>query len=323
MRVFLAGGTGAIGRRLVPLLAMQGHEVTATTRIAAKADLLHELGATPVVVDGLDAAAMREAVSSARPDVVVHQLTALAGVSDLRRFDDAFAATNLLRTRGTDILLEAALGAGASRFVAQSYTGWPNAREGGPVKDEADPLDQTPPASMRRTLAAIRHLEAAVTTADGLDGVVLRYGGLYGPGTSIAEDGEHAVLVRKRRFPIVGDGAGIWSFVHVDDAARATVAAIEGPAAGVFNVVDDKPAPVSEWLPILAEALGAAAPRRVPVWVGRLAAGEAVVSMMTSVRGSSNAKAKRELGWRPLWASWRDGFRRGLSVRGAWEAIAA
>lgn len=308
MRVFLAGGSGAVGRRLVPLLVERGHEVKATTRTPAKAALLTELGAEPAVVDLLDAGATLAAVRDARPDVVVHQLTALAGDLDFRHFDDSFAATNALRTRGTDLLLEAAWAAGAGRFVAQSYF---------------SVLMEAPPASMRRTVAALRHLEHAVTTAPGLDGVVLRYGAFYGPGTSLGEGGEQIELLRKRRYPVIGDGAGEWSFLHIDDAARAAVRAIESAATGIFDVVDDEPARVAEWLPYLATAVGAPAPRRVPAWLGRLAAGDAIVAMSTSIRGTSNDAAKRELGWQPLWPTWRKGFLCGLSERGAWEATAA
>jgi nucleoside-diphosphate-sugar epimerase len=308
MRVFVAGATGAVGRRLVPLLVASGHQVTATTRSAAKKDLLRALGAEPVVMDGLDATAVGEAVARARPDVVVHQMTSLAGASDLRHFDRWFAATNELRTRGTDHLLAAAAAAGVERFVAQSFTGWPNSREGGPVKTEADSLDPVPPAEQAQTLAAIRYLERAVLDAP-LTGIVLRYGSLYGPGAS-----EPLVeTVRNRKLPLVGDGGGIWSWLHVDDAASATVNAVERGTRGVYNIVDDAPAPLREWLPFLAEVVRAAPPRHVPAWLARLAAGEVGVSMTTRIRGSSNAKAKRELGWQPAFPSWRDGFRHGLA----------
>lgn len=306
MRIFIAGATGAIGKRLVPLLVAMEHEVTGTTRSADKAALLRAAGAEPVVVDALDREAVIGAVRDAAPDVVVHQLTALPPLPG-RNFDAAFALTNRLRTEGLDHLLEAA---GGRRVIAQSYTGWPFARDGGPVKTEEDRLDPTPRASMRESLAAIRHVEAAVPAAGGL---VLRYGALYGPGTGLAASGEIAELVRKRRFPIVGNGTGVWSFTHIDDAATATLAAIERGAPGTYNVVDDEPAAVAEWLPDLASVLGAKPPRRVPTWLGRLAAGEAVVGAMTDVRGAANAKAKRELGWQPAYPSWRDGFRSGLA----------
>jgi len=307
MRVFVAGAGGAIGRRLVPQLVKRGHSVVASTRSEEKLDQLRALGAEPVVMDGLNALQVGEVVARAEPDVVVHQMSALADMSDLRRFDKEFAVTNELRTKGTDYLLAAAEAAGARRFVVQSYTGWPNMREGGPVKTEDDPLDPNPPAQQSESLAAIRYLERAVLDAP-LEGVVLRYGSFYGPGAS----GPLVELVRARKMPIVGSGSGIWSWIHIDDAAAATVAAAESRATGIYNVVDDDPAPVSEWLPYFAEAVGAKPPRRVPVWLARVAAGEVGVSAMTRIRGSSNAKAKRELGWQPTWSSWRDGFRQGL-----------
>jgi nucleoside-diphosphate-sugar epimerase len=310
MRVFVAGASGAIGQRLLPRLAEQGHEVVASTRTPEKADMLRALGATPTVMDGLDAASVGEAVARAEPDVVVHEMTALAGFDDLRHFDAGFARTNELRTHGTDNLLAAADAVGVRRFVAQSYAGWPNERVGGPVKSEEDPLDGDPPAEQRRTIAAIGYLERAVVDAAPIEGIVLRYGSLYGPGTSVAN--EYAELIRKRKMPVVGGGTGIWSFLHVDDAAAATALAVERGTPGLYNIVDDEPAAVAEWLPYLAECLGARPPRHVPAWLARLAIGEVGVSVMTQVRGSSNAKAKRELGWEPVWRSWRDGFRRGL-----------
>jgi nucleoside-diphosphate-sugar epimerase len=303
LRIFLAGATGALGRRLVPQLIERGHHVTGTTR--SNADLLRALGAEPVQVDPLDAAAVRAAVVAAEPDVVVHELTALADLGMVRNFDKAFAMTNRLRTEGTDHLIAAARAAGARRLVWQSYAGWPYAREGGLIKSEDDQLDPEPPADVRETLAAIRHLEAAVTGAEGMEGIVLRYGGFYGPGTSIDAGGQHVELMRKRRLPVGGDGAGIWSLVHIDDAAAATVAAIEGGAPGIYNVVDDAPAPTSELLPALAAAVGAPPPRRVPGWLVRLMAGPQALSMMTSARGASNAKARHELGWTPRF-TWRD-----------------
>jgi len=313
MRIFLAGATGAIGSRLVPRLVAAGHHVTGTTRTPAKAAGLRAAGAEPVVVDALDREAVVAAVEAARPDAIVHQLTALAGMSSLRDFDGAFALTNRLRTEGTDHLLEGARRAGARRFVAQSFAGWPYGRGGGPVKTEDDPLDADPVASMSATLAAIRRLEAAVTGADGIDGIVLRYGGLYGPGTGIAPGGEQVDMIRKRRFPVVGDGAGVWSLVHVDDAAAATVAALERGAPGIYNVVDDEPAAVRDWLPALAAAVGAKPPRRLPRWLARLAAGEAVTTLMTETCGASNAKARSELGWQPAYPTWREGFRAALA----------
>jgi nucleoside-diphosphate-sugar epimerase len=305
MRVFVAGAAGAIGRRLVPKLVAAGHHVTATTRSESKFDLLWNLGAEPVVLDGLDAAAVGEAVAHAEPDAIVHQMTALAATSSLRRFDATFAVTNQLRTVGTDNLLAAAQAAGVRRFVAQSYTGWTNERTGGPVKSEDDPFDPNPLKAQRRTLAAIRQLERAVTDAP-LEGVVLRYGTFYGPG------GEELIeLVRKRRLPIVGDGGGVWSMIHLDDAASASVAALER-GGGIYNVVDDEPASAAAVLTTLAQIVGAKPPRHVPVWLARLLAGDVAVSFMTQIRGSSNAKAKRDLGWTPTWTTWRDGFRYGL-----------
>jgi 2-alkyl-3-oxoalkanoate reductase len=309
MRVFIAGAGGAIGGRLVPLLVARGHEVTGTTRAAAKAGALRAAGAEPVTLDVLDRDAVMRAVMRAEPDAVVHQATALAGLGEnLRAFDRVFAQTNRLRTEGTDHLLAAARAAGAKRFVAQSYAGWPYAREGAMVKAEDAPLDPRPPKAMRETLAAIRHLEAAVTAASDLDGIVLRYGGFYGPGTSLDRDGVHLDAVRRRRFPLVGAGTGVWSFVHIDDAAAATVAAIEHGRPGIYNVVDDDPAPVSAWLPALAAMAGAKPPRHVPTWLARLLAGDSGVAMMTEIRGASNAKARSELGWTPAHPSWREGF---------------
>src|SRR5712691_398070 len=300
MRVFVAGAAGAIGVRLVPQLVAGGHEVIGTSRSPETGERLRALGAEPVVLDLLDPGAVREAVVTSRPDAIVHQATALAGRSDFKHFDRTFAQTNRLRTEGTDALLAAAREAGVGRFLAQSFAGWPHAREGGPVKTEEDPLDLEPVPAMRETLAAIRHLEHAVVDAGGL---ALRYGGFYG-----SPDDAQLELVRKRRFPIVGDGGGIWSFVHLEDAAAATVLALERGAPGVYNVVDDEPALVREWLPALAAAIGAKPPRRVPRWLARLAAGESGVVLMTEIRGASNQKAKRELGWTLRYPSWRRGF---------------
>jgi 2-alkyl-3-oxoalkanoate reductase len=311
MRVFVAGAGGAIGRRLVPELVAHGHDVVASTTRTEKIPELRALGAEALVMDGLDATSVGNAVARAAPDVIVHQMSALAGTTDLKHFDDTFAVTNELRTNGTDHLLAAAEAVGVRRFIAQSLTGWPNAREGGAVKTEADPLDPDPPPNQVRTLAAIRRLEVAVLNAP-LEGIVLRYGSLYGPGASE----ELVELVRRRKLPLVGDGGGVWSWIHLDDAASATVAAVERGCRGKFNVVDDEPASVSAWLPYLAECVGAKPPRRVPVWLARLATGEVGVSLMTQIRGSSNAKAKRELGWEPRW-SWRQGFRDGLTEQAA------
>ena len=307
MRVFVAGATGAIGKQLVPRLVAAGHEVLGMTHSGSKRAMLSELGAVPVVADALDPDQVADAVGRAKPDVIVHQLTAI-GSLDPRHFDRDFAQTNRLRTEGTDYLLSAGQAVGVRRFVAQSYGAWPYARTGGPVKTEEDPLDPSPAREMRETLAAIRHLEEAVLRARWTEGIVLRYGAFYGPGTSMAPGGEQFEVVRKRKFPLVGDGAGVWSFIHIADAAEATVSAVEHGSTGVYNVVDDDPAPVVEWLPALAQTLGAKKPRRVPRFVGRLFAGEAGVVMMTEARGASNAKAKRELAWRPAHPSWRQGF---------------
>jgi 2-alkyl-3-oxoalkanoate reductase len=314
MRVFVAGASGALGAHLLPLLVADGHEVVAMTRTAAKEDRLRSAGARPVVADALDPDPVARAVGEAEPEVIVHQLTALSGPLDLRHIDRVFAVTNRLRTEATDHLLAAGRAVGASRFVAQSYAGWPYARTGGAVKTEADPLDPDPPAALRETLAAIRHLEHAVTAADWGEGLVLRYGAFYGPGTGLSADpdAQMAAPVRKRQFPLVGDGGGVWSFVHIDDAAAATAAAVVQGAPGVYNVVDDEPAPVRDWLPELAVALGAKPPRRVPRWLGRIVAGEAATVMMTDVRGASNARARRELGWELRYPSWRLGFTKGL-----------
>jgi nucleoside-diphosphate-sugar epimerase len=307
MRVLLAGATGAIGKQLVPRLVKAGHEVHGMTRSESKQAMLSELGAVAVVTDALEPDQVARAVGRAMPDVIVHQLTAIGSLNP-RHFDRDFALTNRLRTEGTDHLLAAGQAVGVRRFVAQSYGAWPYARTGGPVKSEDDPLDATPAREMRETLAAIRHLEQTVLGARWTEGVVLRYGAFYGPGTSMAPGGEQFELIRKRRFPLVGGGDGVWSFIHIADAAEATVAAVEHGNRGVYNIVDDDPAPVAEWLPALAQQLGAKQPMRVPRFVGRLFAGEAGVVMMTEVRGASNAKAKRELEWRPAHPSWRQGF---------------
>jgi 2-alkyl-3-oxoalkanoate reductase len=323
MRIFLAGATGAVGKRLVPLLLANGHHVTGTTRSSAKLAGLRDAGAEGVVADVLDGRGLAEAVAAAKPDVVVHEATDLASLSAMGRFERQFDGTNALRTTGTENLLAAARAAGARRLVAQSFGGWPYARTGGAVKSEDDPLDPAPPKGMGPILDAIRRLEELTLGDDQVEGVVLRYGGFYGPGTSISPGEVLWAAVRKRRFPIVGAGTGVWSFAHIDDVARATAIAVERGAPGVYNVADDEPAPVSEWLPVLAEVVGGKPPRHVPTWVARLAAGEAGVSMMTSIRGAANAKAKRELGWELIWPSWREGFRRGLSDEGASAALRA
>ena len=308
MRVFVTGATGALGRHLVPGLVAAGHEVTASTRTPGKVAQLRKASAEPVLMDGLHRQAVITAVRAAAPQVIVHEMTALASLRSLRNFDREFAATNELRTRGTDNLLAAAAEAGTRRVIAQSYTGWTNERSGGPVKTEDDPFDSHPIASSKQGLAAIRHVEEAVP-AGVPEGLVLRYGGFYGPGAS-----EPLLdLVRKRRVPVIGGGTGIWSFIEITDAAAATLAAVERGAPGVYNIVDSDPAPVADWLPYLAEVAGAKPPLRVPVWIGRLLAGDLVVMQMTTMRGSSNEKARKELGWEPRYASWREGFRAWVS----------
>ena len=311
MKVLLAGATGVMGRHLVPRLVAAGHDVTGITRTAAKRDDLRALGATPAVADALDADAVARVVAEAEPEAIIHQLTAIPASLDIRHFDRDFALTNRLRTEGTDHLLAAGHAVGVRRFIAQSYAGWPSARTDGAVKTEEDPLDPHPAAAMRETHEAIRHVEDAVAGAAWTEGIVLRYGGFYGPGTSLDDDGEQVEMIRKRRYPVVGDGGGVWSFVHIEDAADATVAALERGRRGIYNIVDDEPAPVAEWLPAVARGLGAKPPRHVPRWLGRLVAGEAGAVMMTEVRGASNEKAKRELGWQPGHPTWRESLARG------------
>lgn len=310
MRVFVAGGAGVIGRRLVSHLVARGHHVTATSTSPAKLDILHQIGAEAVVMNGLDAASVGEAVGAAKPDTIVHQMTAIsvahAGKPDMKHFDRWFATTNRLRTEGTDHLLAAAEAAGVSRFVAQSYGSWNGIREGGWVKTETDRLDPMQGTAAESGMAAIRHLEEAVL---GAGGAALRYGGFYGPGVT----DDQIEMLRKRQFPLVGSGSGYCSWVHLDDAASATVLAVEQDVEGVFNIVDDEPAPANQWLPHLAACAGAKPPLRVPKWLARMLAGEVAVMMMTEGRGFSNAKAKRELGWQLRYPSWRLGFEEGLT----------
>jgi nucleoside-diphosphate-sugar epimerase len=300
MRVFVAGASGWIGTQLVPQLVGAGHEVYGTHSSPAKAERVTALGATPVMVDLLDPSAVREAVVEVQPDAIIHQATALANVKFGRNLDKTFAMTNALRTKGTDALLAAARDAGVRRFIGQSFAPYRYAREGGPVKTEEDPLDPSPPAHTEETYAAMAYLEKAVTA---FGGIALRYGGFYGgPNDGLVEP------IRKRQMPIVGDGGGVFPFIHLEDAAAATVLALEHDGPAVYNIVDDESAPVREWLPVYAQALGAKPPRRVPKWLVRLVAGEAAVVMGTEVRGASNAKARRELGWTPRYPSWREGF---------------
>src|SRR5829696_3106033 len=319
MKIFVAGATGVLGRALVPQLVAQNHEVVGMTRSASKQDLVRSLGARPVVADALDPDAVARAVASAEPEVIVHQLTALSGkisLRDARHPDRSSTAmmTNRLRTEATDHLLAAGRDVGARRFVAQSFGAFRYARTGGPVLTEADPLDPDPPAPLRPVVEGLLYLERAVTTIEWGAGLALRYGGFYGPGTgiSLAPDAVMAAPIRKRRFPIVGDGGGVWSHVHIEDAAAATAVAVERGRPGIYNIVDDDPAPVREWLPALASALGAKPPRRIPRWLARLVAGETATLMMTEARGASNEKAKRELGWTPRYPSWRQGLAQGL-----------
>ena len=309
MRVFVMGATGALGRHLVPGLVEAGHEVTATTRTPGKVAQLRAAGAEPVILDGLDREAVIAAVLAAAPEVVVHQMTALAGMRSLRNPDKQFATTNELRTRGTDNLLAAATRAGTRRVIAQSYAGaGPDKRSGGRLKTEEDPLDLLPIRSAVQGPAAIAYVDKTVPL-EAAEGIVLRYGSFYGPGASdfLLE------MLRKRQVPVIGGGTGVWSFIEITDAAAATIAAVDHGAPGLYNVVDDDPAPVAEWLPYLAKVAGAKPPLRVPAWLGRLLAGEFVVAQMTSSRGYSNEKARKELGWEPRYASWREGFRAWVS----------
>jgi nucleoside-diphosphate-sugar epimerase len=313
MKVFLAGSTGAVGKALLPQLVTAGHEVVALVHSSEKAREVETAGATPMVADALDRASLTDAIRKAQPEALIHELTALSKTGSFRRFDQDFALTNRLRTEVTDTMLAAARSLRIRRFIAQSFCGWPYARGGAPVKTEDDPLDPDPPVNVRKTLAAIKYLENMVRNAKDVEAFALRYGILYGPGTGFAADGTITQQVRHRRIPIVGDGGGIWSFVHIDDVARATVDALLAGKPGIYNVVDDEPAPIALWLPYLAQVLGAKPPYSVPVWLGRLAIGDTGVSMMTRIRGGSNARAKRDLGWRPRFSTWREGFARGLA----------
>lgn len=307
MKVFVAGATGAIGRQLVPRLLQAGHHVHGMIRHESSQNVVKDLGASSVVADALKPDQVMAAVEQVAPDVIINELTAIGKV-DTRRLDEDFEMTNRLRTEGTDNLLAAAKAVDVGRFVAQSIGVWAYNRTGGPVKSEEDPLDPEPAKEMQQTVAAIRHLESAVLGAAWTEGIVLRYGALYGPGTSLEPGGPQLEMIRQRKFPMVGDGGGVWSFIHVADAAEATVAAVEHGSRGVYNIVDDEPAAVADWLPALARIVGAKAPFRVPEFLGRLFAGEAGVVMMTDSRGASNEKAKRELNWHPRHASWRQGF---------------
>jgi nucleoside-diphosphate-sugar epimerase len=315
MKVFVAGATGVIGKRLVPMLIGARHTVTGTTHTPDKAESIRKAGAKPEVINALNEKEVLEAVKRAEPDVIIHQLTSIPANFNLRRFDEAFVLTNRLRSEGTDHLLAAARSVDCPRFIAQSYVGWPYARNGSWIKSEQDPLLSSPEPAMRKTFQAILHVESSVLGEPGLEGFVLRYGAFYGPGTSLGHGGSMLEEIRRRRVPIVGKGTGYWSFVHIDDAASATLAAVEAASPGLYNICDDEPAPVSAWLPFLAEALGAKPPRHIPKWLGRLAVGPHGVAMMTEIRGASNQKAKSLLRWKPKWPSWRQGFRDALEDR--------
>jgi nucleoside-diphosphate-sugar epimerase len=312
MKVLVTGGTGAIGKFLLPLLVENKHEVVALTRSASKAGQLEESGVSAIIVDPLDKPGLVAAVRRAEPEAIIHQLSALTGAGNFRKFDQEFALTNRFRTEVTDTLLAAGRTIGTRRFIAQSYCGWPYAHKGGPAKTEEDPLDPKPPESFTKTLAAIRYLEDKVRSTTFLEVLALRYGMFYGPGTAIGKGGEIVRMVKKRRFPVFGGGGGVWSFIHLLDAARATVAAISRGAPGIYNIVDDEPAKVATWLPALAKAVEAKPPHKIPYWLGEVIIGKEGMSIMTQVRGGSNAKAKRELNWTPVYPSWRIGFVDGL-----------
>ncbi|MEV6412475.1 NAD(P)-dependent oxidoreductase [Kribbella sp. NPDC051718] len=312
MKVLVAGATGGLGRSLVPKLIAAGHEVTGMIRSESGAAGVRAQGAQVVLADGLDAAAVKAAVGSVQPEVVVHQMTALKSGIDFRKFDESFALTNRLRTEGTDNLLAASHAAGVRRFIVQSYAGWNLQRSGSPTKTESDPLDADPVAATSQTMAGIRHLEAAVTGDQALEGLVLRYANFYGPTGAIGKGGELVELIRARKLPLIGDGSGIWSFIHYDDAADATVRAVTMGDPGIYQIADDDPASAAVWLPELARILGAKPPRHIPAWLAKLAAGEVAVSAFTQIRGADNSKAKDTFGWQPGYASWREGFRHGL-----------
>ena len=315
MKIFILGSTGVIGRHLVPLLVSEGHEVTALVRSSGRIIEAEKMGAKGVAAEVFNEEELTAVIKKIEPEIIIHQLTALAKVTgNFRKFDAEFEMTNRFRTEVTDTLLKAAELTGVRRFIAQSFCGWPFTREGGLVKTEEDPLDSDPPASFSRTLNAIKHLENAVLKSDKVEALALRYGMFYGPGTAIAKDGAIINLIRNHNFPIIGDGGGIWSFIHVRDAAGATMKAVSKGEPGIYNIVDDEPAPVSTWLPYLADVLEVKPPRKIPLWVGSILLGEAGVSMMTKIRGGSNAKAKHNLGWEPVYATWRDGFVSGLEL---------
>ncbi|MFL5510139.1 MAG: NAD-dependent epimerase/dehydratase family protein [Gemmatimonadaceae bacterium] len=312
MKIFVTGGTGALGKFLLPQLLEKGHEVVALSRSADRAESIEKMGASAVIADPLSKEQLTAAVRRAEPEVIIHQLTALKGVENFKKLDENFALTNRFRTEVTDSLLAAARTIGTQRLIVQSYCGWPYARKGGPVKNEDDPLDPKPLEGFVKTLAAIRYMESKIHSVPTLQGLALRYGAFYGPGSAIGKGGAVVKLVKKRKLPIIGGGTGIWSFIHLKDAASATVAAVTSGEPGVYNIVDDEPAKVSAWLPVLAKAVGGKPPRKIPYWLGELLAGKGGVMMMTQIKGCSNAKAKRDLGWTPQFASWRRGFVEGL-----------
>ncbi|MEV5962636.1 NAD(P)-dependent oxidoreductase [Kribbella sp. NPDC051952] len=312
MKVLVAGATGGLGRSLVPQLVAAGHEVTGMIRSERGAAGVRAFGADVVLADGLDADAVMAAVDSARPEVVVHQMSALKGGIDFKHFDDSFALTNRLRTEGTDNLLAASQAAGVRRFVVQSYAGWNLQHGGSTTKTEADPMDPDPVPAQRKTMAGIKHLESVVTNASGIEGVALRYGSFYGPTGDIGKGGSMVEMIQKRKLPLIGDGTGVWSFIHYDDAADATVKAIESDATGIFQIADDDPAQAAVWLPEFARILGAKAPRHLPAWIARLAVGDVGVAAFTEIRGADNTLAKATFNWQPAYASWREGFRNGL-----------
>jgi nucleoside-diphosphate-sugar epimerase len=313
MKILVAGASGAIGRALVPLLVGAGHDVVGMVQRPRSVEVVHALGAEPRTVDALDADAVLHCFREVRPQVAIHQLTAIPAAIDMRHFDRDFALTNLLRTEGTRNLLAGAVDAGATHFIAQSFAGWTYGRSANgaksKLKTEEDRFDPDPPKKLRATLDALNSLERAVLSESRITGTVLRYGAFYGPHTSIAKDGSTVRAVRRRKLPLVGEGTGVWSFVHIEDAASATAVAVAAGRGGVYNVVDDEPAPVSEWLSFLAHCAHAQPPRQVSAWMARLLIGEHVVAVMNEIRGVSNAKIKRELGWTPRWPSWREGFR--------------
>ncbi|TDU87077.1 nucleoside-diphosphate-sugar epimerase [Kribbella voronezhensis] len=312
MKILVAGATGGLGRSLVPKLVAAGHEVTGMIRSASSATSVREQGAGVVIADGLDTAAVKAAVTATEPEVVVHQMTALRGGIDFKRFDKSFAVTNQLRTKGLDNLIAAAEATGVRRIVAQSYAGWNLQHGGSATKTEQDPLELAAESSAAETMAALRYVESRVTGLDGIEGVALRYASFYGPTGDIGAGGSMVELIRKRRLPLIGDGSGVWSFIHYDDAADATVKAIESTATGIYQIADDDPAAAKVWLPEFARILGAKPPRHVPTWLGRLAVGEFGAAAFTEIRGADNSLAKRTFDWQPGYASWRTGFREGL-----------